>query len=389
MKQTRLLSLLLALLLLASSLFGCQSKAPEPVDQPTDGEQQTEPDQQAEQTEEPGISVVYELKARNLDPHTEVQNNYLKAKKYTAVTEEMDGKGDESKPQPILLKWSRKVTGGQISRTETAVISKDEAFSDPIRIESQNSYVELYNVEIGQTFYWYVEGKAGKQIFKSDVATFTTVSTAPRNLGVDGVTNCRDLGGWKTRDGVVLKQGVLFRSANFNNVTADGKKVLLDDLGIKTEIELRLAEGKGSAPSTTESMPGSKVNFVFAPMDDTASNLLTAAVNADSLLKVFEVLGDEKNYPIIFHCNIGTDRTGLIAFLVLGLCGVKEQEIYRDYLFSNFASIGSQRGTGAIDKYLNTIEGTAGSTLADKIENYLLSRGVTAEQIATIRKMMR
>ena len=386
MKQTRLLSFLLALLLLATSLFGCQSKAPEPVDQPTDADQQSDPEPQAEQPEDPGITVVYELKPRNLDPHTETQNTYLKSRKYDTLTDEMDGKGDESKPQTIVLKWSRKVTGGQINRLETAVISKDENFTNPIRIESQNSYVELYNVEIGTTYYWYVEGTAGKQVFKSDVATFTTVNTGPRNLGVDGVTNCRDLGGWKTRDGVVLKQGVLFRSANFNKVESNGKKVLLNDLGIKTEIELRM---ESQAPSTTESQLGSSVNFVFAPMDDSASNLLTADINADSLLKVFETLGDEKNYPIIFHCNIGTDRTGLIAFLVLGLCGVAKENIYRDYLFSNFASIGSQRGTGAIDKYLKTVEDAAGSSLAEKIENYLLSRGVTAEQIATVKKMMR
>ena len=388
MKQTRLLALLLALLLLASSLFGCGAKAPEPAVEETT-EEQTAPEPQPE---EPAVEVVYELTVRNDDPHTEMQSKYLNSKKgYKTLTEDMNGKGEKSRPEPIVLKWTTsKVVGGTLGRVETVVISEDEAFTNPIRIESENRRVELTNLELGKTLYWYVEGKIAGQIVKSDVATVTVLDNAPRNLDVGGVTNVRDLGGWKTEDGqTTLRQGQLFRSANFNKVTSDGRKVLLNDLGIKTEIELRMAEGKASAYSTTESILGNSVKLVFAPMDDTASNLMSADVNADSLLKVFEALGDENNYPIIFHCNIGTDRTGMIAFLVLGLCGVSERDIYRDYLFSNFGSLGSSRSGSVIEKYMDTIKSSEGKTLAEKIENYLLSRGVTAEQIATIKKMMK
>lgn len=390
MKQIRLLAFLLALVLLASSFFGCQSSKDPTVIDPTQTEPTPEPE--PEQPAEPEIEVVYELTVRNDNPHTEMQNEYLKSKNgYKTLTDEMTGKGEKSKPVPIALKWATtKVVGGKLNRVETAVISEDEAFTNPIRIDSENRRVELINLEIGKTFYWYVEGKIGSTVVKSDVATFTVADAGPRNLDVGGVTNCRDLGGWKTEDGkTTLRQGQLFRSANFNNVTSEGKKVLLNDLGIKTEIELRMAEGKGSAYSTTESILGSSVKLVFAPMDDSVSNLLSSSVNADSLLKVFETLGDENNYPIIFHCNIGTDRTGMIAFLVLGLCGVSERDIYRDYLFSNFASLGSSRSGSVIEKYLDTIKSAEGKTLSEKIENYLLSRGVKAEQIATIKKMMK
>ena len=391
MKQTRLLALLLALLLLSSSLFGCQSSPPKTVvDQPT----QSEADQPSDQSTEPAVSVVFELTLRNDNPHTAAQDEYLKSRQYDTLTSNMDGKSEMSRPEPIVLKWTRKVTGGRLDRVETAVISEDEAFTNPIRIDSENSRAELTNLELGKTFYWYVEGKVDGQIFKSEVQTFTVSDNAPRNLGVSGVTNCRDLGGWETEDGGKTTQGLLYRTGKFTAVTNEGKKVLLDDLGIKTEIDLRNESQLISQGDTTEkSKLGDSINYVFAPMEwenlGSGNNILTAPVNEESLLKVFEVFGDEANYPIAFHCSIGTDRTGLVAFLVLGLCGVSEENLYRDFLFSGFGAINKKPEIGRINGFFDTVKAASGNTLAEKIENYLLSRGITAEQIATIKRMMK
>ena len=196
MKQIRLLALFLALLLLASSLFGCQSSAPLP--QQEDGDPVP--------ADEPAISVTYELTVRNDNPHTSAQDEYLRSKDYDTPTSNMNGKSEMSRPEAIVLKWKRQVVGGQVDRLETAVISEDEAFTNPIRIESSNCRVELYNLELGQTLYWYVEGTIGSQVFRSDVSTVTVANNAPRTLDVGGVTNCRDLGGWKTADGGTTKQ---------------------------------------------------------------------------------------------------------------------------------------------------------------------------------------
>ena len=375
MKQIRILALFFALLLLASSLLGC-NKAP------TDGQ---------DQTEEPALSVTYELLVRSNDPHTDAQRNYLQSKSYDSPTADMGGKEEHSQPDPVILKWNRTLVGASAMEiTEVAVISKDEAFSDPIRIASSNKRIELYNLEVGQTLYWYVEGTVRGETFQSEIATATVSDAAPRNLVIHGVKNCRDLGGWKTADGGTIRQGKAFRTGGLTGIKSDGEQVLFDDLHIKTEIDLRTEAHVTSQGDTTDkSHLGDKINYVFAPMDDAASNLLTDEVNEASLLKVFEVFGDEANYPILFHCNVGADRTGLVAFLLLGLCGVEKEDLYRDYLFSNFASLGKQRSSSVITKYLDIVTKSPGVTLAEQIENYLLSRGVTTDQIATIKKMLK
>ncbi|MBQ7173615.1 MAG: tyrosine-protein phosphatase [Clostridia bacterium] len=384
MKHTRLLSFLLALLLLSSSLFGCGTNGPEPA---------PAPDQTPDKTEEPAITVSYELLVPSNTLHSTMQDEYLNSKNYNSLTDFMNGSGENSRPQ-LLLKWEHTVTGAKASALkECVVISKDDAFSDPVRMEASGGRLDIgsLNLELGETLYWYVEGTIGKEVFKSQVETLKISENAPRNLYVDGVTNCRDLGGWETKSGGTTKQGQLFRTGRFSKVTSSGKEVLLNQLGVKTEIDLRTKKQvQDHGDSTEESALGSSVNYYFLPMEyENISNILTASVNKDSLLKVFEVLGDEANYPIAFHCSIGTDRTGMIAFLVLGLCGVSKKDLYRDYLFSGFGKIDKKPSIGAMDRYLETVGAAEGSTLAEKVENYLLSIGVKAEQIATVQKMMK
>ncbi len=51
--------------------------------------------------------------------------------------------------------------------------------------------------------------------------------------------------------------------------------------------------------------------------------------------QVFELLIDEKNYPILIHCKAGKDRTGFIVALIQLVLGFREDEIIEDYLLSN------------------------------------------------------
>ena len=47
---------------------------------------------------------------------------------------------------------------------------------------------------------------------------------------------------------------------------------------------------------------------------------------------------DPNNYPMNFHCAVGRDRTGTTAFLILGLLGVDEETLIREYYSSFFSS---------------------------------------------------
>lgn len=50
--------------------------------------------------------------------------------------------------------------------------------------------------------------------------------------------------------------------------------------------------------------------------------------------QVFDVLADEKSYPLMIHCTQGKDRTGLTVMLALFVCGVSLEAVNEDYLLS-------------------------------------------------------
>lgn len=37
---------------------------------------------------------------------------------------------------------------------------------------------------------------------------------------------------------------------------------------------------------------------------------------------------------MLIHCSLGKDRTGVISALILSLCGVSDEDVARDYSFS-------------------------------------------------------
>lgn len=57
--------------------------------------------------------------------------------------------------------------------------------------------------------------------------------------------------------------------------------------------------------------------------------------NAEEVLpQIFAILANEENYPIMFHCVAGKDRTGILTALIYGLMDVDENLIIQDYSVS-------------------------------------------------------
>ena len=313
------------------------------------------------------------------DIHTQTQLNYLNDA-YTSFTKYAKGTEELSIPQPVGLKFKG------VSAPYTVYISENEDMSGAREYASDTETANIYNLKIGKKYY--VRAASGDK--KTDVTSFSTADTAPRNLYIDGVTNARDVGGWKTVSGGRVKQGVMFRSGKFNadestdKVITDKGLDAVKELGIKTEIDLRTTDD-GESGNLTESPLGSDVRYVSVPLVSGGNIIL---INKDKLKDLFAVLGKEENYPLVFHCSIGTDRTGMVAFLINGLLGVSEEDLFRDFLFSNFGYIGSMRTQSIIQTYMDTVDLAGGATLSEKIEKYLISVGVAAEDIAVVRRMM-
>lgn len=295
------------------------------------------------------------------------------------------GSKELSVPEPVQFEWV--YNGDSTVDNYVLNISQSKDMSDSVSYTTSANTYSLYNLKIDTTYYWTVS--AGTQT--SSVFEFTTCDCAPRNIYVDGVTNVRDLGGWKTENDVRTHQGLIYRCGRLNEsssdsvnieITDEGKKTMLETLGIKSEIDLRKVDGN-EIGSITSSPLGDTVNYFNCPMD-WEGNMFEN--NKEQIQKVFSILSDKSNYPIIFHCNIGTDRTGMIAFLVNALLGVQEDDLFRDYLYSNFGKIGGSRTIKGLKKcgYYDAIQASDGASLSEKTYNCLVNIGVPAEQLDSV-----
>lgn len=303
----------------------------------------------------------------NVQIHTDLQQSALNDRT-DKILQYAKGAEELSHPKAITLSWTSSVSG-----TYTVKIGENSNLSDAKTYTTTSKSLSLYNLKIGTKYYWQVS--CGSSV--SSTSSFTTSSSAPRNLYISKVTNCRDIGGWSTGSGSV-KQGLLYRTAKLDSISDTGKSTMLDDLGIKTEIDLRETTEKGVGSSAL----GNSVKYCNVPMEN-GGNRLTK--NKEKVKDVFKILADKNNYPIVFHCSAGADRTGLIAFLINGLLGVSESDLVRDFSFTNFGNIGGSRGHDALNDYLPIIKKASGSTLAEQMYNYLVNdTGVSASYLDSV-----
>lgn len=337
------------------------------------------------------ISYSSSQSVTSADIHTDLQNNYVNGS-YADISKYANGYGSFDVPQPVTLYWYNLITSSNGSYY--VEISTSSSYQSSVVYQTDETSINIYNLLSNTVYYWRVaESRSALSSAKSNLIRIT--SSAPTMFLIDGSLNIRDAGGWKTTDGVEVKQGMLIRGSRLNGSYYDSFTNLLSEtgmeqfkaLGVKTIIDLRLTsvnETGGATASNMKSTYGVS-NYYSIPFVYSTPNLLTA--NSSQIKKVFAILADKNNYPVYFNCNVGTDRTGLIAYLVNGLLGVSQDDLRKDYLFSNFSHL---EKTLSVDNlsYESTIAAFSGDTWAEKIENCLLSYGVTQDQIDSIRNIL-
>ena len=273
------------------------------------------------------------------------------------------GDKDFSIPNKLTLKWKGKKDKYIVE------ISENVDFTNAQKIISNKNSCNVENLKIGQTYYWRVDG--GK------IKSFKTLSNGVRFIHLEGMSNVRDLGGKK------IKQGVIFRGSElegkFNDITANGRYYFENVLKIKSEIDLRALD---YTEKTTSAIDGVKmIKISYRPYIEVFEQQ-----HKEELCEIMEFLSDKDNYPVYFHCIQGADRTGMIALFLKALCGEDEQDVLLDYELTSLGRIPKldprSRNFDYFKKFIEELSKYApNQSLQNKVKAFMLDCGISEESI--------
>jgi protein-tyrosine phosphatase len=175
----------------------------------------------------------------------------------------------------------------------------------------------------------------------------TKIIASERLLPMQGAYNVRDVGGYKTDDGKMVKWGSVFRSGDLNQLT-NADKIYLENIGIKTIVDFRDHDEKAAAPDTLLDTVINRLDYPIATgsitqVAQTAEENMQLLVEGnrifvtdfkDEYKSFFAALMNKENLPLLFHCSAGKDRAGFATALFLSALGVDRETIIQDYLLS-------------------------------------------------------
>ncbi len=389
--KTRILVLAAALLLSGCGVTPKTSSEGVPTSNPADESSQTvNPSSSKADEGEAGVIEVTTDLTKEFNIHTAEQQAYLDYQgDYSTIDPNLyppNGSTSISDPVAVTLEWTHGEAEGKTLKNYSVILGQKADLSDGYEHKGTKAKkLDVYNSYIGKNYFKVIANYTDDSKDETAILEYTVKNNGPRNLKVGNMTNCRDLGGRITEDGGTIKQGLIFRTCgnNYNmrglKYDDEAKTTFLDELKVKTEINV------SNDDTYNFGFEGIKLRKFYMDYGGSANHHLSR--NTESVKNFFNYLADENNYPVFYHCRIGTDRTGLCTIMTLGLLGVSENTIYQDYLFSNFGAIGEKRyigeqaGQDNIKNYMAEINRLSGKTFKNKVYNFLLSIGVTKENL--------
>ncbi len=285
-------------------------------------------------------------------------------------------------PLAVTVAWTR---AGSTPLRYVLTLATDAALTENVRtVAAEGTSVSVYNLLANTTYYAQLTAISPEgATYDSPLMTFKTADTV-RWIYADGARNVRDLGGWNG-----LNQGLIYRGSELNHVsdhglqiTDAGVKMMTDVLGVSTDLDFRAATENGSYG--TSSPLGENVEWVNYPI----GNFLSAF--SGSYTGVMRTFANYENYPVYMHCWGGADRTGTVALMLSGLCGVKEEDLAVDLELTSFSKFGYRyRYDNTSFLYASTlarVKSYPGATLEEKFEAcFRENYGMTEAEISNIQ----
>ena len=197
-----------------------------------------------------------------------------------------------------------------------------------------------------------------------------TVTAKEQTLDMNTISNARELGGYKTRDGKTVRKGVLLRAAALTEASPEELNALVQEYNLAAIIDLRASYELAEEP---EPVVDGVAQYNFRIMDEQVmvqraagiSDLLTDP-NADPVKRMMAILesgiiSDQmyveflqgetgkagfreffqlllempEDSAVLWHCTNGKDPTGVAAMLLLGVLNVDDETIMADFMLTN------------------------------------------------------
>ena len=216
----------------------------------------------------------------------------------------------------------------------------------------------------------------------------------------EGLLNARDLGGITGHGGKKIKMGRIIRSDNLSSLTPNDCEKL-KSYGLSTIVDFRTDDEVKSSPDKEVA----RAKWIHCPILESLTAGITrketkkASCLAEILLnfslelgpagkawlaslyiplvtddfslkgyrRFLDIMKDNKDGAVLYHCSAGKDRVGMGTFILLSALGVSQEDIIKDYLLTNesYAPVINEakelgKKTGVDQEIIDTIEPLSG-----------------------------
>lgn len=201
-------------------------------------------------------------------------------------------------------------------------------------------------------------------------------ATFERHIRLGGAFNVRDLGGYALPGGGTTRWRSVLRADGLQSLTETDMDTLIE-FGLATVVDLRSDLELLRHPSVFAGHRSVDYRHIplfdsLAPVDallssSTPFSLAERYVSAvdicgPALGKVATTIAEATEGIVLFNCTAGKDRTGIVAAMLLGLAGVADDEIVRDY----------------------ALTANTAASLMDRLREAALLRGLSVEAAAIL-----
>lgn len=180
----------------------------------------------------------------------------------------------------------------------------------------------------------------------------------------EDIQNFRDLGGYKTQQGKTIKWNKIYRSGEFSE-SSISDLTKLNKLNIQTIIDLRPRHIQEKRADKIDSPQRQEIYISGTSTDSISRKVLEDRfLRGDAIIytqdlyeelfisqseqyaKFFDYLAEEDNYPLVYHCYLGKDQSGVATYFLLRALGVSAEVAEDEYMLSNWGIDKSKIVTG-------------------------------------------